>query len=140
LTTRLFVYGTLAPGHDAWAVLEPWTVGAPVADAAGGRLYDTGRGYPAATFTTDTVRAGADGAGSIVHGALVTLDPARTGAALAALDRYEGPEYERISLRTHGGVEAAAYAWIAPLTGCRPVAGGRWEGVGQAETPGSGGR
>ena len=135
MTTRLFVYGTLAPGHDAWAVLEPWIVGAPVPDVASGRLYDTGRGYPAATFATDGGRAE-----GVVHGAIVTLDPARTAAALAALDRYEGPEYERISLRTHGGVDAAAYGWIAPLTGCRPVAGGRWEGVGQAETPGSSGR
>ena len=48
-----------------------------------------------------------------------TLDPERADAALAALDRYEGDEYERITVRTEAGVEVAAYAWIAPLTGCR---------------------
>ena len=42
MTDRLFVYGTLAPGDEAWPVLEPWVVGEPVADAVAGRLYDTG--------------------------------------------------------------------------------------------------
>jgi gamma-glutamylcyclotransferase (GGCT)/AIG2-like uncharacterized protein YtfP len=117
LTTRLFVYGTLSPGHDAWAELEPWVVGTPQPDSVPGRLYDTGRGYPGATFA---------GGGNAVHGTVVTLDPERARAALEALDRYEGPEYERISVRTQAGVDAATYAWIAPLTGCRAVATGRW--------------
>jgi gamma-glutamylcyclotransferase (GGCT)/AIG2-like uncharacterized protein YtfP len=118
LTDRLFVYGTLAPGDEAWPVLEPWVVGEPVADAVAGRLYDTGRGYPAATFET---------LGSLVHGTVVTLDPARAPAALDILDRYEGHEYERISVRTETGLDAATYVWIAPLTGCKPVPGGRWK-------------
>jgi gamma-glutamylcyclotransferase (GGCT)/AIG2-like uncharacterized protein YtfP len=121
LTVRLFVYGTLAPGREAWAVLEPWTIGAPQPDTVAGRLYDTDRGYPGATFGRDP-----DGSNPLVHGAVVTLDPDRARAALAALDRYEGREYERIIVRTEAGVEAATYAWIAPLTGCRLVAGGRW--------------
>ena len=51
---RLFVYGTLAPGHEAWPVLEPWVVGAPASPTRSpGCLYDTGRGYPAATFRPD---------------------------------------------------------------------------------------
>jgi len=118
LTTRLFVYGTLAPGHEAWTVLEPWVVGPRQPDSVPGCLYDTGRGYPAATFGAPT--------GSVVHGTVVRLDPERILAALAALDRYEGHEYERITLLTQAGVEAAAYAWIASLAGCRAVAGGRW--------------
>ncbi|MDP9335511.1 MAG: gamma-glutamylcyclotransferase [Actinomycetota bacterium] len=118
MTVRLFVYGTLAPGDEAWPVLEPWVVGEPLADAVAGWLYDTGRGYPAAVFL--------DEGRSLVHGTVVTLDPAAASVALDTLDRYEGPEYERISVRTETGVEAATYVWIAPLTGCRPVAGGRW--------------
>jgi gamma-glutamylcyclotransferase (GGCT)/AIG2-like uncharacterized protein YtfP len=115
VTDRLFVYGTLAPGNDAWSVLEPWVVGEPVADAVAGQLYDTGRGYPGATF----------GAGpNLVHGRVVLLG--EPDAALAALDRYEGDEYARITVRTRAGVDVAAYAWTAPLTGCRPVPGGRW--------------
>jgi gamma-glutamylcyclotransferase (GGCT)/AIG2-like uncharacterized protein YtfP len=118
LTTRLFVYGTLSPGHEAWTVLEPWVVGPPEPDSAPGSLYDTGRGYPAATFGAAT--------GSVVHGTVVRLDPERVLAALAALDRYEGHEYQRITLRTRAGVEAAAYAWIASLAGCQVLTDGRW--------------
>ncbi len=134
MTARLFVYGTLAPGDDAWPVLEPWIIGAPQPDAVAGLLYDTGRGYPAATFAPAPERPG------VVHGTVVALDPARLEAALVALDRYEGHEYERVVVRTEKGVEAAAYTWIAPLTGCRPVAGGRWNDRPQPETRGSDGR
>jgi gamma-glutamylcyclotransferase (GGCT)/AIG2-like uncharacterized protein YtfP len=123
LTTRLFVYGTLAPGREAWPVLEPWVVGAPQADSVAGILYDTGRGYPGATFGP---RPEIVVPGEIVHGVVVELDPARAADAHRALDRYEGDEYQRIVVRTTAGLEVAVYAWIAPLTGCRPVAGGRW--------------
>ena len=122
MTLRLFVYGTLAPGRDAWAVLEPWVVGPARPDAAAGCLYDTGHGYPGATFGS-----GPEPPGGLVHGFVVTLDPDLAPAALDVLDRYEGPEYARIEVRTQAGCTAAAYAWIAPLTGCRPVAGGRWD-------------
>jgi gamma-glutamylcyclotransferase (GGCT)/AIG2-like uncharacterized protein YtfP len=121
LTVRLFVYGTLLPGHDAWPVLEAWVVGAPQPDAVGGRLYDTGRGYPAARFGSIP-----GGPGALVHGTVVTLDPDRAEAALVALDRYEGDEYKRITVRTVNGLEAAAYTWIAALEDCRPLPGGRW--------------
>ena len=139
MTVRLFVYGTLAPGDEAWPVLEPWVVGEPVADAVAGRLYDTGRGYPAATFEGDDSEAtegewsvestheNAEAIGDLVHGIVVTLDPARAAVAFDALDRYEGHEYERISVRTETGLDAATYVWIAALTGCRPVPGGRWK-------------
>jgi gamma-glutamylcyclotransferase (GGCT)/AIG2-like uncharacterized protein YtfP len=125
LTIRLFVYGTLAPGRDAWPVLAPWATGTPCEDRVAGVLYDTGRGYPAAVFGgTD-----AEGrrTGRTVHGYVVELDALRSADALAALDHYEGEEYERITVRTADGVEASTYAWIAPLQGCRPVANGRWD-------------
>ncbi len=117
--TRLFVYGTLVPGASVSPVLERWTVGVAQADAVAGLLYDTTRGYPAATFTPD--------AATVVHGAVVEIDPLRVDAALAALDRYEGREYARITVRTAAGIEAQAYTWIAPLDACVPIAAGRWE-------------
>lgn len=120
MTIRLFVYGTLAPGRDAWSVLEPWATGTPHEDRVPGVLYDTGRGYPAAVFDGDEDT-------NAVHGFVVELDAKRAAEALAALDHYEGHEYERITVRTAGGVEVATYAWIAPLRGCRAVAGGRWD-------------
>ena len=120
VTDRLFVYGTLAPGNAAWAVLEPWVVGAATLDAVAGRLFDTGRGYPGATFEPGPV----DEAHGLVHGSVVVLG--RPETALAALDRYEGDEYARITVRTAAGIDVATYAWTAPLTGCRLLADGRW--------------
>ncbi len=117
--TRLFVYGTLVPGASASAVLDRWTVGAARADTVPGVLYDTNRGYPAAIFAPD--------APTVVHGVVVELDPGRADAALAALDRYEGPEYARIAVRTAAGDEVQAYSWIAPLESCVPITAGRWE-------------
>ena len=107
------------PGGSAARVLERWAVGAAQVDAVVGLLYDTTRGYPAATFAPDAV--------TIVHGVVVELDPARADAALAALDRYEGREYARIVVRTAAGIEAQAYAWIAPLESCVPLEAGRWK-------------
>ncbi len=101
--TRLFVYGTLMPGQDAWPVLARWCVGEPRADAVAGEFCKTGRDYPGARFDAD---------GGTVPGVVVELDPDRADAALAALDRYEGAEYERVAVRTERGVEAYAYGWI----------------------------
>lgn len=116
--TKLFVYGSLMPGHEAWPVLQRWIVGAPRCDAAAGVMFDTGRGYPAATF----------GGSDLVHGVVVDLDTARLAEALATLDAYEASEYDRIVVRTLGAEEVYTYAWIAPLHGCAPVAEGRWTG------------
>ena len=115
---RLFVYGSLMPGHEAWPLLEIWAEGEARADTVPGVLYDTGRGYPAATF---------DGApASVVHGFVVDLDPERATDALDTLDRYEAEEYDRIVVRTAGGVDAHTYHWTASLHGCRPVPDGMW--------------
>ncbi len=118
MTTKLFVYGTLAPGGEAWPVLARWAGGEVVADAVAGALFDTGRGYPAATFEPD--------ARDLVHGVVVPLDERHVDAAFAALDDYEGPEYERITVATAAGAEAFTYAWIGAVPAGRPVAGGRW--------------
>ena len=117
-------------------MLEPWIVGDTTADAVAGHLYDTGRGYPAATLGVaraapaahvPAAEAPASRAGEpLVHGAVVALDPDRAAAAFEALDCYEGDEYARVTICTVAGLRAAAYSWVAPLTGCRPVAGGRW--------------
>jgi gamma-glutamylcyclotransferase (GGCT)/AIG2-like uncharacterized protein YtfP len=116
--TAVFVYGTLVPGAEAWPRLQRWCTGEPRPDAVPGLLYDTGRGYPAATF--------AAAATGLVHGVVVEIEPRRAGEAMARLDRYEGPEYERIEVRTTAGADVFTYAWIAPLDGCVPVPDGRW--------------
>lgn len=124
MTDRLFVYGTLAPGNEAWPVLEPWVIDDGLSDAVAGRLFDTGRGYPAAIFGPP--------AEGLVHGTVVTFHPERAPSALVALDRYEGREYQRVAVRTIAGVEVATYAWIAALDDCRHVVSGHWADI---ETP-----
>jgi gamma-glutamylcyclotransferase (GGCT)/AIG2-like uncharacterized protein YtfP len=118
VTRRLFVYGTLTPGGGAWELLEPWTVGAPEPAAVPGTLYDTGRGYPAATFEP--------GSPGLVHGVVVALEASGSEAALDAMDRYEAHEYARVEVRTASGLPAVAYAWTAPMDVCTAVPGGRW--------------
>ena len=51
--THLFVYGTLQPGDVRWPFLAPYVADDGVPDAVDGRVYDTGRGYPAAIFGRD---------------------------------------------------------------------------------------
>jgi gamma-glutamylcyclotransferase (GGCT)/AIG2-like uncharacterized protein YtfP len=115
---KLFVYGTLVPGDVAWPRLAMWLVGTPVAAAIPGVLYDTGRGYPPATFDAD--------AAGLVHGVVGELNPELLETALRALDRYEGNEYERVLVRTTAGDEVFAYVWIAPLDHCAAIRSGRW--------------
>jgi gamma-glutamylcyclotransferase (GGCT)/AIG2-like uncharacterized protein YtfP len=121
IATFLFVYGTLTPDGGAWKLLEPWIVGAPEPAAVPGTLYDTGRGYPAATFEP--------GSAGLVHGVVVVLDACRSEAALTALDRYEAHEYARIEVLTASGLPAVTYAWTAPLDQCVALPGGRWRGA-----------
>lgn len=106
---RLFVYGTLQPGERAWHLLAP-LVGAVSPATGRGRLYDTGRGFPALLPGDDPV-----------PGRVVTLrDPA---AALPGLDAYEGPEYARVRIEVEGRL-CWTYVWIHGLDGLRPIA--RW--------------
>ena len=114
MSIDLFVYGTLVPGGRYYDVVARW-VQAHRPAAVRGRLYDTGRGYPAASFT--------DG-GEPVHGAVLTLAPA--DEALAALDDFEGPEYRRVEIGTLDGAAVVAYEWCAPFDGLVLVEDGRW--------------
>ena len=112
---RLFVYGTLMPGHEAWPIIEPDAERATHTTVAG-LLFDTGAGYPAAVF-------GADGAR--ITGSAITFHAARASAALERLDRYEGPEYRRIVVDDgHGPLYA--YEWIAPRDRLIVIPSGSW--------------
>ncbi len=113
-TADLFVYGTLVPGGRWWRVVERFVVAHRPARAYG-VLYDTGDGYPAATFAPDAPE---------VHGALLTLrEPV---AALARLDRFEGDEYERTTIVTTDGDTAVAYAWRGDLSRLSRITSGSW--------------
>ena len=106
--SHLFVYGTLQPGDVRWPILAPFVAGDGVADRVAGRLYDTGRGYPAAVF---------DQPGTIV-GRTYALRVDRLEQALGAIDEEEFSvpgEYRRVAVVTASGTRAWAYEYGAGL-------------------------
>ena len=107
---RLFVYGTLMPGEPLWSALAPFAVSWE-AVSAGGRIWDTGHGYPGVRF---------DAGGDPVPGVLVVLDPARAAEAVELLDEIEeeGRLYRRVEVVTTAG-PAFAYEWLGPTDGLR---------------------
>lgn len=118
---RLFLYGTLMVGHCRWPILEPFVAGGLVAATANGRLYDTGRDYPAARFDDD----------GTIHGQLARLRTDRLDEALAVLDEVEGAVhgfYTRVVIRTGDGTEAWAYEFGLAPDGLVDL-DGRWTGV-----------
>lgn len=117
LSHALFLYGTLQPGHGAWELVGPHTHGDPQPATAPGRLYDTGRGYPAAHF--DLL------AETRIQGVVVRLHHLHAHATLRRLDRYEGPEYRRVTVETSAGW-ADAYDWIGPRAGLVTIETGTW--------------
>jgi gamma-glutamylcyclotransferase (GGCT)/AIG2-like uncharacterized protein YtfP len=104
---RLFVYGTLQPGRLRWPFLAAFAGEHRAADVPG-VLYDSGHGWPVATF--------APGAAA-VPGTLVDLDPARVDEALAVLDDVEATATDllvRIVVTTTDGTAAWAYHCARP--------------------------
>lgn len=113
----LFLYGTLMPRHGAWELVAPSAAGEPEPATASGVLFDTGRGYPAACFDARAATA--------IRGVVVRLVAEHSHATLRRLDRYEGPEYRRITVTTSAG-PAEAYDWIGPRTDLAAIASGAW--------------
>ena len=77
MAPALFVYGTLMPGHLRWGILAPHARGHHPA-AVVGTLYDTGQGWPSATFAGDAAPVGGRGrplSRAVVPGWLVDLEP-----------------------------------------------------------------
>jgi len=108
---RLFVYGTLQPGRLRWPFLEPFAVSYRPA-AVPGLLYDTGNGWPAATFDTTAT--------DLVPGTLVDLDPDRVDEALAVMDDVEATATDvlaRVAVVTDDGAAAWTYHCATPEPG-----------------------
>ncbi len=118
MTRHVFVYGTLRPGDVRWHVLEPFTLDAGMPDSVSGELFDTGLDYPAAVF----------GPRGTIHGQTFALVEATLERAIAVLDEVEdvvGGEYHRVSVRTHRGLDAWAYAYGEGLD-LTPIPSGDW--------------
>jgi gamma-glutamylcyclotransferase (GGCT)/AIG2-like uncharacterized protein YtfP len=142
---RLFVYGTLMPGEARWPLLSPLVSPAdPEPAAAGGRLYRTPYGWPAAVFSGDAGSGPdvllAEGAGATVPGLVLTLR--EPGRALPVLDEIEGTAtglFERRLIVTTAG-RCWAYHWPGPTAGFRPIAAwtaGLTPETGQLVNPGA---
>lgn len=119
----LFAYGTLLPGEPRWAFLEPYVVDEGRPTSVSGRLYDTGRGYPAARFARDGASDSARIVGRVFH-----LDPALVDEALTVLDEVEGAVaglYRRVDVQIDSGERAAAYEYGDGLD-LRPIDSGNW--------------
>jgi gamma-glutamylcyclotransferase (GGCT)/AIG2-like uncharacterized protein YtfP len=112
---RVFVYGTLQPGDEAWQVIEPMVTGRPRPAVARGTLYDTGMGYPALTLDGDDVVPG---------WVLPIRSPHST---MSTLDKYEGPDYRRTRIVLADGHVCWTYVWTEPVTGM-PVLASGWRG------------
>lgn len=122
----LFVYGTLLPGEERWAILQPFVTDEGIADTVAGRLFDTGEGYPAASFTAIT-GDGVDGV-SPIAGRVFELVPDTAAEALEVLDEVEDIVlglYRRVALVTDGGRWVWAYQYGSGLT-VTPIASGDW--------------
>jgi gamma-glutamylcyclotransferase (GGCT)/AIG2-like uncharacterized protein YtfP len=103
---HLFVYGTLRRGEVRWPHLAPLLAGPLRADSASGRLYDTGRGYPAAVFGATK---------GTITGETGLLRSDGLDDALALLDEIEGAVhdlYRRVVVTTASGVTAWAYEYV----------------------------
>lgn len=118
MTRHVFVYGTLRPGDVRWHVLEPFTLDGGMPDSVSGELFDTGLDYPAAVF----------GQRGTILGHTFALLEATLDRAIAVLDEVEdivGGEYHRVTVRTHRGLDAWAYAYGAGLD-LTPIPSGDW--------------
>ena len=116
---RLFVYGTLQPGRLRWPFLAAYAVGHRPAEVPG-LLFDSGYGWPVATFV-------AAAAGAVVPGTLVDLRPDRLGEALVVLDEVEATATDllvRIAVTTTDGAAAWAYDCRRPEPHMRRIE--RW--------------
>lgn len=122
----MFVYGTLRPGEERWPLLAPFIVDEGWDDAVPGRLYDTGHGYPGATFLPDDPTG--NGTTDLVIGRTVHLLTASLTRALEVLDHEEDIVeglYRRVLVTTRTGTLAWAYEWADSLD-LAPIASGDW--------------
>jgi gamma-glutamylcyclotransferase (GGCT)/AIG2-like uncharacterized protein YtfP len=117
----LFVYGTLLPGHLRWPLIEPYADATAPARVRG-RLYDTGRGFPAARFDLATA---ADP--QHIDGVVVTFLDERRDEAWAVVEAIEGDLYDRVPIVTTDGLAVESFAWSGPVDGLRPL-GAAWTG------------
>ena len=117
VSTWVFVYGTLMPGHLRWEVLAPHAAEHRPAQVSG-MLWDTGRGWPALQVADDLIDvSGLDR--RTVAGHLVRLADGAAARVLDTLDEIEGVDrglYRRVLVGIDG-TEAWTYETLEPTDG-----------------------
>lgn len=119
---HVFVYGTLLPGEARWRFLEPFVVDDGWDDSIVGRLFDTGRDYPAALLDER-----AEPGGTIIGRTYALLD-ASLEQCLRVLDVEEdtvGGRYRRTVTTTARRTTAYVYEYGDGLD-LTPIASGDW--------------
>ena len=115
METYLFVYGTLRRGSDNKFARLLSERGQFLCEArVSGRLYDLGR-YPGARRS--------DQPGESILGEVFQLD--EPDDILAALDEYEGAEFERAMVSIPGMTDCWIYWFAGPAAG-EIIASGDW--------------
>jgi gamma-glutamylcyclotransferase (GGCT)/AIG2-like uncharacterized protein YtfP len=111
----VFVYGTLMPGELRWQALAPFAARWQNATTPG-RLWDTGHGYPAATFERGETR---------IPGVVVWINPDQWDQAVRRLDEIEGEGslYRRVEVETSVG-SATSYEWLGTTASLRALPSG----------------
>ncbi|HEX6745800.1 MAG TPA: gamma-glutamylcyclotransferase family protein [Longimicrobium sp.] len=122
LPPRLFVYGSLRKGEES-----------AMASFLHGHARYLGRGTIRARLYGISWYAGAvmsDDPADAVLGDVFELEPATAGDVLAALDEYEGADFERLSVEVimadETRVAADAYLYAASVAGRSWIAHGDW--------------
>jgi hypothetical protein len=103
------------PGWPSWNRLRPFARTIRV-DSVPGRIYDTGKGRPAAVFAGD---------GSVVEGWIVELHAHLLRQAFAELARTQGEDFREVVVHTSEGAEVVAWEWTAAVDGLHELPG-RW--------------
>jgi gamma-glutamylcyclotransferase (GGCT)/AIG2-like uncharacterized protein YtfP len=124
VSSWVFVYGTLMPGHLRWEVLAPHAAEHRPAQLSG-MLWDTGRGWPALQVADELIdRSGLDR--RVVPGQLVRLTDATAARVLDTLDAIEGVDrglYRRVLVPVDG-TEAWTYETLERTDHWQPI--GAW--------------
>ncbi|MGH8991701.1 MAG: gamma-glutamylcyclotransferase family protein [Acidimicrobiia bacterium] len=104
----------MMPGQARWRHLRPFADSWRPATCRG-RLWDTGRGYPAAIF----------GPGGEIPGVAVVLKRGVIEEAVRLLDEIEGEGqlHRRVEIATSAG-PAVTYEWLGSTAGLLPLANG----------------
>ncbi|MGJ7906543.1 gamma-glutamylcyclotransferase family protein [Actinopolyspora sp. H202] len=114
---RVAVYGTLRDTAPAGDLMRSLASRRENDTLLAGRLYDTGRGYPA-FIPAESAPTANEGIPAEVY---VLREPER---ALSVLDNYEGPEYLRRALTLRDRRRCWVYVWRGSVSGMTELSHG----------------